>query len=113
MMPTTTALMPSSARYTVAYFFRFDQIGKKKSTSSALGKKMATAPITHPNTCIAKPMILHGDATHIGGNRKNRSGNGTNKTCTGIKIIFIDFYNIGIALHQFLVFRVSRQTVHT
>src|SRR5579862_9791279 len=52
IIPTTTALMPSSARYTVAYFFIFDQIGKKKRTNRALGRKIATEPIIHPRTWV-------------------------------------------------------------
>ena len=55
MIPTTTAFMPSSARYTVAYFFMLCQIGKKNNTSNALGKKMAIDPMAHPANCIYGP----------------------------------------------------------
>src|SRR5690349_11446604 len=45
MIPTAAALIPSSDRYTAAYFFRLFQIGKKKRTSNALGRNMAMVPI--------------------------------------------------------------------
>jgi hypothetical protein len=59
IIPTTTALIPSSDLYTAAYFFRLFQMGKKKRTNNALGRKMAMVPIKQPSNCFPVPISFN------------------------------------------------------